>query len=219
MERDWEPDMTPLPIDLEQGSTIGANYAPGQRLDSLLPTEPETGAVEEAAFRAYLGAMMEMASRQGQKLSLLHVAADDSSVLRFLGEEGGRLIGKAMARCLRQETRIHDVIGCPSAEHAHPEPGFLIAMLLMNEEQVAPVAERLRETMTAHASGPGAPWLTISIGIATISLDTADPLELIARASSALRQARRSGGGRVWLHTDSVRRFIEREEREAGEQE
>ncbi|HLK58703.1 MAG TPA: diguanylate cyclase, partial [Chthonomonadaceae bacterium] len=152
-------------------------------------------------------------------LSVLNIGADDGKMVRFLGAEGAALIGRAIGRYLRQETRAHDVVGRCKDVDRDSIPTFLIVALLMNEEQVAPIAERLREAMMAHAGGESEPALNFSIGIATMSVDASEPAELIARAAAALRQARLAGGGQVWRHSDSVRRIFERQSQELRDEE
>ena len=186
-----------------------------KRLDYLLPIDGETGVATHEAACTYMDAMIEMVARQGYPLSLLSIAVDESTVLRFLGGEGAALIGRAAARCLRQETRTHDVVG-------HADPGispdaytFLIICPLLNEEHAANLGERLRAAMTAHSGDAESPWLTLSVGVAALSIEVTDSQSLVARSMEALRRARRSGGSRVWKHTDTRRVIIENEDRDS----
>jgi GGDEF domain-containing protein len=180
-----------------------------RRLDYLLPIDGETGVATHEAVCAYLDTMIEMVSRHGLPLSVLSIAVDDSPVLRFLGKEGAALIGRGVARCLRQETRTHDVIG-----HADPEMSpdaftFLVICPLLPEHQATSLGERLLVAMTASIGEQSAPWLTLSVGVVPMSLDVTDSKLLIARSMDALRRARRSGGNRVWRHTDTQRGIID----------
>ena len=180
-----------------------------RRLDYLLPIDGETGVATHEAVCTYLDTMIEMVSRHGLPLAVLSIAVDDSPVLRFLGAEGAALVGRGVARCLRQETRTHDVIG-----HANPEISpdaftFLIVCPLLPEQQATSLAERLRAAMTAIVGEQSSPWLNLSVGVAPMSLDVTDSKLLIARSMDALRRARRSGGGRVWRYTDTLRRIID----------
>ena len=183
---------------------------PPERLDSLMPSDGETGVVRADAFRVCLGAFIDLMERHGQPLTLLTVAADPSDTLSFLGKKGTRLIGGAIARWLRQETRVHDVIGMSAREDASGPPVFVMICPLMTESVAAAFAERLRESMTLSSAAEGSAWLTLSVGVAALSLDTHSPEALILRAEEALAGARRSGGGRVWSHSDSVRRIVDR---------
>ena len=183
-----------------------------KRLDHLLPLDAETGVTTHQAACVYIDAMIEMVSRHEQTLSLLSIAVDESHILRFLGAEGAALIGRAVARCLRQETRTHDVVGHADPEMAPDAFTFLVACPLLSEEQAGRLGERLRAAMTAHCGDANGPWLTLSIGIASLSLDVVESRSLVARSLEALRRARRAGGNRVWKHTDTRRTLMENSE-------
>ena len=179
------------------------------RLDTLLPTHSETGAVTFEAFKIYLDTMIDMVVRAEMPLAVIAISVDNTPTVRFFGEEGEGLIGRAIVRCVRQETRPHDVVGLASAGEAGI-PTFVIACPLMNEESAAALAERLRVSMTAGSGGVETAWLTVSIGVASLSIEVGDADSLLNRAESALHRARRSGGGCVWRHTDILRQIIER---------
>lgn len=190
-----------------------------KRLDYLLPIDADTGVTTYQAACTYMDAMIEMVSRTGYPLSLLSIAVDESIVLRFLGVEGAGLIGRAVARCLRQETRTHDVVG-------HADPGlspdaftFLVICPLLDEEHAANLGERLRAAMTAHSGNTESPWLTLSVGVAALSIEVTESQSLVARSMESLRRARRSGGSRVWKHSDTRRAIIENADRVEGQDE
>lgn len=211
MEKFWEEEWgagwgEALPV---APSGTGAGPLALQRLDLLLPTDPRLGVVTFEACRSYLGAMMELTARHGQPLSLLCITADPGAVLNFLGVEGADLIGRAIARYLRQETRLHDVIGLSNEIGGSGIPVYLVICPLMTEEQAARLAERVRVEMTAHATQPTQPWLTLSVGVVGMSLDVSDPDGLIARAVSTLKRAQRAGGNCTWRHTGTLRQLME----------
>ena len=205
---------TPTPLSFAGGSweNIAADSMEdkfARRLDYLLPIDGETGVATHEAVCTYLDTMIEMVSRHGLPLSVLSIAVDDSPILRFLGMEGAALVGRGVARCLRQETRTHDVVG-----HADPEISpdaftFIIICPLLPEHQATSLAERLRAAMTATLGEQQSPWLNLSVGVAPMSLDVTDSKLLIARSMDALRRARRGGGCKVWRHTDTLRRIID----------
>lgn len=213
---EYEPDsdafFAPF-YDADAGDRSAAETDTVRRLDALLPSDPQTGAVAPSAFLSYLHAMMAMADRYRQPLSLLavHVNTEEEtrSLLRRFGTEGASLIGKAVARCLRQETRAYDVVGRASELYPSEAPTFLVACPMREEAQAAILAERLRAAMIAYATDPDCPWLKVSIGVAAMVLDTPDPEALIARAAQALYQAERSEEGNVWRHSDTLRRIAE----------
>lgn len=191
-----------------------------RRLDALFSDDPETGAVPTEALMCYTEAMMEMVSRYGQTLAVLNVGMDtgteSSSVLRFFGAAGALLIGRAIVRCLHQETRIYDVVGRAEADFLEERPSFFVVCPLMDENRAAKLAERLRAAMTAYASEPDYPWLIISVGIAAATLEAQDARTLLSHASEALRSARTIPGGGIWKHSDTVRRIMENNEGDAS---
>ncbi len=201
--------MTPAGGSWENIAADSLEDTYSRRLDYLLPIDGETGVATHDAVCVYLDTMIEMVARHNLPLSVLSIAVDDSPVLRFLRAEGAALIGRGVARCLRQETRTHDVVG-----HANPEISpdaftFLVICPLLPEHQATALAERLRAAMTAHSGEAERPWLTLSVGVAAMSLDVPASKLLIARSMDALRRARHKGN-RIWKHTDTLRAIMDR---------
>jgi GGDEF domain-containing protein len=213
MNIDGSEEWFPLPDEHENRPEDEAPVS--ERLDSLFPVDAETSVATYDALRTCLSAFMDLMARQGQPLTLLAIAADPSDSLKRLGNNGALLIGMAIARCLRQETRIHDVVGRAQIAGGSGVPAFLIVLPLMTEALAAQFAERLREAMTTTAGEAGRSWLTVSVGVASLSLDTHSADTLILRAQGALASAQRAGGGRVWGHSDSLRRIVERDRPDA----
>ena len=193
----------------EESGVTPQGSSPPERLDALLPADGETGAVTHAALKTYLGALIDLVSRHGQPLALLAVAPDPSDTLSRLGPVGAELIGSAIAQCMRQVTRVHDVVARSDQLASCGVPHFFVVLPLMNEALATPFGERMRVAMTTATAGDGRPWLTISVGVASLSLDSCSPDTLILRAREALSSAQRAGGGRVWGHADTVRRIID----------
>lgn len=191
--------------------------APIERLDMLLPNDPATGAVTFAALRAYIGQMMELTGRHSQPLALLFIAVDDSPIMPFFGDEGALLIGRAITRFIRQETRTHDVVGRTAEVNSAGIPGFLVVLPLMTEEQSVQMAERLHLGMTAHSVDGYPPWLSLSVGIVGVTIDIHNADDLIARAASAMRRAQLTGGGKIWRHSDTLRQILESAQSETTE--
>ena len=189
------------------GPPLHAEEAVTVRLDTLLPQDAETGAVTPEAFCVYLNTMLGMVSRAQQPLSVIALAVDSSPVTAFPGVCDLGFIGRAMARCVRQETRPHDVVGLAVETQGGEAPRFVIACPLMSETQAAALGERMRDAMTASASEWESPWLTVSVGVAALTLDTPDFAALLNRAQSALLRAQRADGNCVWRHSDTARRL------------
>ncbi len=192
--------------DFETAGT-GAEAAVTVRLDTLLPQDAVTGAVTPEAFYVYLNTMAAMVSRAQQPLSVIALAVDTSPAGAFPGVCDLGFIGRAMARCVRQETRPQDVVGLAEETAANAAPRFVIACPLMGEAQAAALGERMRDAMTASASEWESPWMTVSVGIAALTLDTPDCAALINRAQSALVRAQRGGANGVWRHSQTAQRL------------
>ena len=194
------------------GPPIGFEEAVTVRLDTLLPQDAGTGAVTPEAFDVYLNTMLAMVSRAQLPLSVIALAVDSSPITTFPGVCDFGFIGRAMARCVRQETRPQDVVGVVSETSGNGTPRFVIACPLLSEIQAAALGERMRDAMTASASEWESPWLTISVGVAAFTLDTPDSAALLNRAQSALLRAQRQGGNRVWRHSETAQRLDSRSE-------
>ncbi|HLJ54151.1 MAG TPA: hypothetical protein VKT77_03875, partial [Chthonomonadaceae bacterium] len=72
--------------------------------------------------------------------------------------------------------------------------------------------------MTISAADGDRSWLTLSVGLAAVSLETDSPDLLIFRAQEALASAHRFGGDRVWSHSDTRRRIVERDRSDPAEE-
>ena len=207
MTNDGSGEWFPMPEESRGAAASGSAGSLRERVDSLLPADSETGVAEFEAIRTYLGAFMDLMIRHGQPLALMMLAPDPNETTHILGSEGAALIRAAVARCLLQETRVHDAIGCAASDGVNGTPAFLLVLPLMTESGVRQFAERLLNAMTTSTGGEGRPWLTLSAGIASLSLDTDTPDKLINKAQEALDQAQRAGGGQIWSHAGSVQQM------------
>jgi GGDEF domain-containing protein len=211
MDLDWDSDFVPLPpgARLEELSGFAETEFAFGRLDTLLPADPLTSAVTYGAFRVYLQSIMDLMAREGGTLSVIALGVDDTPAVRFFGTEGAGLLGRAVVRCVRQESRSYDVLGRTRETDSHGIPTFLLACPLLNEERAAQLAERLCAAMVAQSAQDAIPWLTVSGGVASLALDMEDADAMLLRALSTLQGARRQGGGQVWRHSDTLRRLAE----------
>ncbi len=213
MEEYWDSDaQSDQGIFLPQSEIQPDPKSSLERLDMLLPTDEQTSAATYYAFRCYLGAMMEMTERYHHPLSLICIGVDESAAVKFLGSEGASLISRAITRYLRQETRSHDVVGRSKEVDSQGYPYFLIACPLLNEVKAGSLATRIVDDIMAQALDPERPWLSLSVGVAGMSIDVSDPDGLAVRALASLKRARRSGGKRVWLHSATARSVFGDEE-------
>lgn len=194
-----------------EGLTALDRLFPGSdavRLDGLLPSDPLTQAVTETALNIFIQTMMEMALRCNQPLSLVALAVDDNAMLQSFRKEDMGLVARAIIRCIQQETRSYDVIGRTDATDSFGLPTFLLVCPLMPEARAFALADRLRDMMTSYAIEADQEWLSISIGVTGLAMDVQTSEELIARAVSALRIAKRLGSS-IMRHSDLIRRIQE----------
>ena len=180
-------------------------YELGARIDMLMPADADTGVADARSVRVYLTAMMDLATRVQQALSILTITVDASPTATLFFEEDAGLVGRAIARCLRQETRAYDVIGRVAGEPGSLFPVFVLICPLMNEEHAANLGDRLRETMRAYAADAEQNWLTLSVGAATMALDTHDAETLLAHGQFAVRSAHSQGGDQVCRFSTTFR--------------
>lgn len=184
---------------------VAPPYELGARIDMLMPADVDTGVANLHSVRVYLTAMMELAARVQQPLSILTITLDASPTAKLFFAEDAGLVGRAIARCLRQETRAYDVIGRIAGEPGSPFPVFALICPLMNEEQAASLGERLRDTMRTYAADAEQNWLTLSVGAAAMSLDTHDAESLLAHGQFAVRYAQSQGGDQVCRFSTTFR--------------
>jgi GGDEF domain-containing protein len=189
----WEEE-TPI---MEQDWDSAPPYEMGARIDMLMPADAETCVADAHSVRVYLTAMMELSNRVQKPLSLLTITIDPSPTAELFFAEDAGLVGRAIARCLRQETRAYDVIGRVEGETGSPYPVFVLVCPLMSEEQAAGLGDRLRATMRTYAADAAQDWLTLSAGAAGMALDTADAECLLRHGQFAVRQAQSQGGDQV----------------------
>ena len=156
--------------------------------------------------------MMEMTERYHHPLSLICIGVDESAAIKFLGSEGATLISRAITRYLRQETRSHDVVGRSTEVDSQGYPYFLIACPLLDEVKAGALALRIVDDIMSQALDPERPWLSLSVGVASMAMDVSEPDALLGRAAASLNRARRSGGKRVWLHSSTAQSIFGHEE-------
>lgn len=184
-------------LEIEDNAFDAPPYEMGARIDMLMPADAETCVADAHSVRVYLTAMMELANRVQKPLSILTITIDATPTAELFFAEDAGLVGRAIARCLRQETRAYDVIGRVEGEPGSPYPVFVLVCPLMSEEQAAGLGDRLRATMQTYAADAAQNWLTLSAGAAGMALDTSDAESLLCHGQFAVRQAQAQGGDRV----------------------
>jgi len=168
----------------------------GNQLDALTLRDPLTGLYTHRAFQERLREEVARANRYSQPMSLLIADIDQFASVNYdLGYQAGDDILRRIAVILQEDesperVRSSDVVARYSGEEfvlllpETPKPGALTK------------AARLRDAVAVQAM-PGGRKLTLSIGVACLPEDAAEPEGLLTAAEAALRGAKRGGPGRI----------------------
>ncbi len=137
--------------------------------------------------------------RQNLPLSLLHLDLDHFSEFNQQhGHQVGQQLILRIAQRLNKAARTEDLLALYGSDE------FLVMVRGFTEEACEPFAQRLRkEAQLAVKNGPEhLPELSASVGIAECqSQEVLTPLQLLARAETALYNAKRLGRDQVVLFT------------------
>ncbi|MBX3156000.1 MAG: EAL domain-containing protein [Deltaproteobacteria bacterium] len=167
----------------------------GHQLDALTLRDGLTGLYTHRAFQERLREECGRALRYGQPMSLLIVDIDSFATVNYdLGYQIGDDILRRIAAVLQEDDaldhRMTDVVARYSGEE------FVVLLTETSKPEAVAKADRLRDAVGA-AEMPGGRRMSISIGIASLPDDAADPEGLLTASESALRGAKRGGPGRV----------------------
>jgi diguanylate cyclase (GGDEF)-like protein len=184
----------------ERGKEISAATAQlaqmGNQLDALTLRDPLTGLYTHRAFQERLREEVARANRYSQPMSLLIADIDQFASVNYdLGYAAGDEILRQIAVILQEDespdrVRSSDVVARYSGEE------FVLLLPETAKPGALTKAARLRDAV-ADANMPGNRKLTLSIGVAGLPEDAADPDGLLTAAESALRGAKRGGPGRI----------------------
>lgn len=171
--------------------------AANAKLRVLSTTDGLTGVRNRAAFNDRLAEEFERARRYDHPLSLLLLDVDHfKSFNDTFGHPAGDGVLQEVVRLVAGAARGTDVVARYGGEEfavVLPDTDFAGAMVL---------AERVRR---AVANGD---WVlrsvTVSIGVATLSADAADPAALVREADVALYDSKRNGRNRASHGSGSV---------------
>ena len=168
----------------------------GQQLDALNLRDPLTGLYTHRAFQERLREEVARALRYSQPMSLLIADIDQFASVNYdLGYQAGDEILRKIATLLQEDespdrVRSSDVVARYSGEE------FVLLLPETAKAGALTKAGRLRDAV-GSAAMPGGRKLTLSIGVACLPEDAADPESLLTAAEAALRGAKRGGPGRV----------------------
>jgi len=153
-------------------------------------TDALTGTWDHGYFQDRLTQMLAERASSKEPLSLLMLDIDN---FKYYNDTYGHLTGdkvlRELARAMKKSARADDyVCRYGGEEFAIILPGF-------KKEEAYNAAERLRAAVEKSANR-----LTISLGIAAFPQDAKSKNELIAKADSALYEAKRSGKNKTCLY-------------------
>lgn len=181
-------DLVEKSLELERANEL---------LSRLSTTDSLTGLANRRQFDQSLQTEWMRSARNQQPISLLMIDVD---FFKRYNDHYGHLTGDA---CLRQIAGILFDCAQRSGEVVARYGGEEFAMLLpgADVEAARVVAQRcmdeLSQAAIPHANSPVAPWLTISIGVATAVADqNLLPESLVACADAALYRTKGSGRAR-----------------------
>lgn len=166
------------------------------QLDALTLRDPLTGLYSHRAFQERLREEVARALRYGQPMSLLVCDIDGFASVNYdLGYQAGDEILRQIAVVLQEDdsperVRSSDVVARYSGEE------FVLLLPETTKTGALTKAGRLRDAVAA-ANMTGGRKMSISIGVASLPDDAADPEGLLTAAESALRGAKRGGPGSV----------------------
>ncbi len=155
-------------------------------------TDTKTGLLNNRAWNEHATGVLSRSQRDRQPVTVLFCDLDH---FKAVNDTHGHLVGDqvlvAVADCFRRELRGHDGLGRYGGE----EFVVILDRLTLPEAQL--VADRLRNAVLALRVHDGL-QVTVSIGLAHEQLrHGADLQQLLARADSALYQAKGLGRNRV----------------------
>ncbi|WP_246091059.1 GGDEF domain-containing protein, partial [Nonomuraea deserti] len=172
------------PVVLLQRSLLHA------QLQAAARTDAKTGLLNAAAWQREADTEIVRARRTGDTLALLIIDIDH---FKRVNDAHGHLVGDqvlvGVAATLRSQLRDYDVVGRFGGEE------FVVLLPGADIHEARRVAERLR-TRIGHMAIPADDALirvTISVGVALMSVHGDDLIELLAAADLALYRAKELG--------------------------
>ena len=169
-----------------------------EELLQLSSVDSLTGLANRRVFDQTLRLECARLKRTGSAFSLLmldidHFKALNDSEGHQRGDEFLKLVGAELKRAVKRQTDFAARYGGEEFAMILPETGAAGA---------AHLAELLRFAIASlelpHPASPVAPFLTVSVGVATATLEwPSSPEELVAAADQALYGAKKSGRNRV----------------------
>ncbi|MEU0570606.1 GGDEF domain-containing protein [Nonomuraea sp. NPDC005983] len=182
--------LTLPPVVLLQRSLLHA------QLQAAARTDPKTGLLNAAAWQREADTEIVRARRTGETLALLLIDIDH---FKRVNDTHGHLLGDQVlinvAATLRSQLRDYDVVGRFGGEE------FVVLLPRADINEARMVAERLRCRISRMAVPADDCMITVTVstGVAIMSIHGDDLIELLAAADLALYRAKELGRDRICI--------------------
>ncbi len=164
-----------------------------EHLSNLANTDGLTGLNNHRMFQERLAVDFERSARYQTPLSLLLLDVDKFKQYNdTFGHPAGDTVLKQVARILQATARGVDLVARYGGEE------FVVILPEADTEGALGAAERVRAAI-ATAEWPGRP-VTVSVGVATLTLSTSTQAAFIEQADKALYASKTAGRNRVTHH-------------------
>ena len=166
---------------------------------TLSQSDSLTNLINHGRFQYLLSKELKNAVKKKKPLSLAIIDIDNFKNFNdTLGHPAGDKVLIKMAKILKKACRSSDIVARYGGEE------FVVVLLDTNKESAWGLAERLRQAIEQFRF-PGEEIqpnknLTISLGLASFPEDAKNKSELVAKADSALYQAKAAGKNRTHIY-------------------
>jgi diguanylate cyclase (GGDEF)-like protein len=172
-------------------------------LATMVLSDTLTGCLNRRGFDQLLHHHVAAAVRRGGEIALLAIDIDHFKTINdTIGHLAGDAILRELADLLARSARAGDVVGRVGGEE------FVVLLPGADNETAGVVAERIMETVRAHAfrTARGRQRVSVSIGIAAEQITDPHIAGAIrARSDEALYVAKRLGRNRVVMWAPGIR--------------
>jgi diguanylate cyclase (GGDEF)-like protein len=161
-----------------------------EKLHDLANHDLLTGLYNRRHFDHLLSGEIARATRYGHPLALIMIDIDRfKNVNDTHGHQKGDQVLRVVAALVRENTRTNDMVARYGGEE------MTIILPQADRTRAAAVAEKIRAIVEAQTPAQAGLEVTVSLGVAALG-EKQTAADLIARADSALYQAKRSGRNR-----------------------
>jgi diguanylate cyclase (GGDEF)-like protein len=170
----------------------GQLEAANKRLEELAGTDPLTGVANRRQLYEAIDREFGRARRFGNELALAVLDLDNfGPVNKMHGVIAGDEVLAEFAGTLRAKVRSVDVVARYGGEE------FVVVMPDCSAEAAGQLMERVRQHIAQSPLSSRRIAITFSAGVAALAADDLDPVDVLNRADTALRQAKAEGKNQV----------------------